>query len=84
MGEVNLIRVSPDELLIIHANGDGTAILEHFQRRDAVKLPAEAVAALFEIGTELAVVVDLAVEGDPDGFVFVGDGLVAAGEVDDA
>lgn len=46
MGEVNLIRVSPDELLIIHANGDGTAILEHFQRRDAVKLPAEAVAAL--------------------------------------
>src|SRR5690606_17757081 len=33
---------------------------------------------------ELAVVVDLAVEDDRDGAVFVGDGLAAAAQVDDA
>ena len=37
-----------------------------------------------EVAPQLAVVVDLAVEDDPDGAVLVGDRLMAAFEVDDA
>jgi len=48
-----------------------------------VGIGAECVATLFESGLDFAVVVDFAVEGDPDGFVFVGEGLVAATEIDD-
>ena len=38
----------------------------------------------FQLCAQLAEVVDLAVEHDPDGTVFVVDGLMASGEVDDA
>ena len=50
----------------------------------AVAAGAEGVAGGLELGAQLAVVVDLAVVDEPDGLVLVGDGLVAAGAVDDA
>ena len=43
----------------------------------------EPVAAGLEIAPQVAVVVDLAVEDDPDRLVFVGHRLLAAGPVDD-
>ena len=45
---------------------------------------AVSMAGLFEGGTEIGVIEDLAVIGDPEGAVFVGHGLVAAGDIDDA
>src|SRR5690606_28219862 len=45
---------------------------------------AEVVTARFEITAQFGMVVDLAVEGDPDGVVLVGNRLVAALKVDDA
>jgi hypothetical protein len=48
-----------------------------------VGLRGEGVAQLLELGAQLAVVVDLAVEDEPDRLVLVGDRLVAAGPVDD-
>ena len=47
------------------------------------ELCAEMVAARLEIAAQLAMVVDLAVEDDPDRAVFVGHRLVAAGAIDD-
>src|SRR5437899_586728 len=44
----------------------------------------EAMAAGFELGTQLRKVVDLAVEYDPDRAIFIEDWLVSAGNVDDA
>ena len=44
---------------------------------------SKAVAARFELGAQLAVVINLAVEGDPDRLVFVGQRLMTAREVDD-
>jgi hypothetical protein len=44
----------------------------------------EVVAALEEFGALLAVVEEFAVEDDGDGLVFVGDGLLAVGEADNA
>src|SRR5262245_65357035 len=44
----------------------------------------KAVTPCLELGPELAVVVDLAVEDDPYGAVLVGQGLAARIEVDDA
>ena len=44
----------------------------------------EDVSALLEVVPQLAVVVDLAVEDDPDRAVFVGHRLMPALEVDDA
>jgi hypothetical protein len=38
----------------------------------------------FELGAQLAVVVDFSVEDDPDGAALVVDWLASAGEVDDA
>ena len=49
-----------------------------------VRLGAEAVAAALELGLQLDKIVDLAVANQREGPVFVGDRLVAAGEVDDA
>ena len=49
-----------------------------------VGVGAEEVAARDELAAQLDVVVDLAVEDDPDGLVLVGHRLAAAGEVDDA
>ena len=43
----------------------------------------EAMAAAFEVGTKLGKIVDFAVEDDPGAAVFVKDGLVAGGEIDD-
>src|SRR5690606_32817563 len=48
-----------------------------------VRRRAETVAAGFEIGPQIAMVVDLTVEDDPDRPVFVGHRLPAAGQVDD-
>jgi hypothetical protein len=42
------------------------------------------MAALKEVCAQVAVVVDLSVESDPDGFVFIRNRLVAAREVNDA
>ena len=50
-----------------------------------VALRREAVAATDELGAQLAIVVDLAVERDPISPVFVGHWLAAAvAEIDDA
>ena len=42
-----------------------------------------AVAEAFEIGAEAGVIEDFAVIGDPKGFILIGHGLGAAGEIDD-
>ena len=49
-----------------------------------VALCGQAMTALLQIGAQLEVIVNLAVEDDMDGAVFVGDGLMTAGEIDDA
>ena len=51
--------------------------------RFGVAVGAEAVAGAFEPAAQLAEVVDLAVEDDPDRAVFVGHRLMPAGQVDD-
>jgi hypothetical protein len=49
-----------------------------------VAVGAEAMAAAFELGAKVEEVVDLAVVNDLGAAVFVEDGLMASGEVDDA
>lgn len=49
MAEMKLIREGPDDLLIVHANGDGTGAVEHFRRVDAFKLSKEALSAFAAI-----------------------------------
>jgi hypothetical protein len=49
----------------------------------AVAAGPELVAGGGEVGPEVLVVVDLAVDGDDDGLVLVVEGLVAGGRVDD-
>src|SRR6266508_2649874 len=49
-----------------------------------VAVRAEDVTVALEVAAQFAVVVDLAVEDDPDGAILVRDGLVAAIQVDDA
>ena len=49
-----------------------------------VGVGVEAMAAAFELGAEFGKVVNLAVENDPCAAIFVEDGLMASGEVDDA
>ena len=53
---------------------------DHF----GVRVGAEPVPPRLELGSQLSVIVDLAVEHDPYAAVFVGDRLMAAGDVDDA
>ena len=53
---------------------------DHF----GVGVGIEAMAGLFEFLAQLGEIVNFAVEHHPDGFVFIVDGLVAAGQVDDA
>src|SRR5450759_4098905 len=48
-----------------------------------VGVGVEAMAAAFELGAEFGKVVNLAVENDPCVAVFVENGLMASGEVDD-
>src|SRR5262249_16692527 len=50
--------------------------------RFSVRRTAIAVAALFQHRAQFGVVVDLAVEGDPDRIVFVGHGLAAPAQID--
>jgi hypothetical protein len=45
---------------------------------------AEAVTERRELGSQLGEVANLSVEDDPHRRVFVGDGLTASGEIDDA
>ena len=52
--------------------------------RFGVALRPVAMPARFERRSHVAVVVDLAVVRDPHGAVFVGERLMAAGEIDDA
>jgi hypothetical protein len=58
---------------------------ETYQVRDdlAVAAGPEPVAGVGEVGPEVLVVVDLAVDGDDHGLVLVVEGLVAGGRVDD-
>ena len=54
---------------------------DHFR----VRMGAKPVAFVFKLLSQLLVVVNLTVEADPDGFVFVGHRLLAGGgKVDDA
>src|ERR1700690_160399 len=43
----------------------------------------EAMAAAFKVGTKLGEIVDFAVVDDPRAAIFIKDGLVAGGEIDD-
>jgi hypothetical protein len=49
-----------------------------------IALRVEIMAALFQVPAQFGEVVDLSVENDPDVFLFVVDGLMPAGKVDDA
>src|SRR5581483_7629216 len=49
-----------------------------------VGVRGKAMAAGFQVRTKLLEIVDLAVVDDPNGFIFVEDGLVPAGQIDDA
>ena len=48
-----------------------------------VRVGRKPVASRFEVGAKFAVVVDLPVEGDPDGAILIGKRLPPAGEVND-
>src|SRR5439155_19167663 len=54
------------------------------QNRLSVALGAITMAARLQVRSELLMVVDFAVVNDPEVFVFVGDRLVAGGNIDDA
>jgi hypothetical protein len=54
------------------------------QNSFGVAMGPELVAARQEIRTEIAVIINFAVERDPDGLVLIGDGLVTARQIDDA
>ncbi len=60
-----------------------TVLLVGVQQHLGVGAGVEAVAQLFELGAQLAEVVDLAVVDDPEGLVLVVDGLTPGLEVDD-
>src|SRR5207302_1261047 len=49
----------------------------------SIALRCEAMTAFFEVGAKLPVVVDFAVEDHLQRAVFIADGLIAAGEIDD-
>jgi hypothetical protein len=53
---------------------------DHFR----VTVGIEAVTAFFKISAQFGEVVDLAVENDPNCFVFVEHRLVSAGQIDNA
>src|SRR6266404_121749 len=52
--------------------------------RLGVALRSQLVAALFQIGAQFYVIVNLTVEDDVNGSVFVGNRLMTAGHIDDA
>src|SRR5205823_1208324 len=49
-----------------------------------VGVRAESMAGLLQGGSDLREVIDLAVEDHPDGSIFIGERLIAGGQVDDA
>src|SRR5262249_32227107 len=61
----------------------GTFLFVEVNQRLRVGRGVELVAARDQIGAQFLVLVDLAVEDDPDAAIFIGDGLVAGIEVDD-
>jgi hypothetical protein len=61
-----------------------THLLIEVNENLGVGLRSEVVAACREVTPEFDVVEDFPVEDDLDGTVFVGEGLTAAGRVDDA
>src|SRR5262249_1140205 len=60
------------------------ALLIQMHNNFGIAVGVEAVATGLEFAAQLGEIVDLAVENDPDRLVFVVDGLLATGEVDDA
>src|SRR6516162_3984427 len=59
-------------------------LLVRVHNRFRIGCGVEAVAGLFELPAQLAIVVNLAVEDDPHGPILVVDRLVACGQVNDA
>src|SRR4026209_1640904 len=59
-------------------------ILVEMDQAFGIRAGAEHVAAAFECVTQLSVVVDLAVEDDPDAAIFIRDRLAPGVETDDA
>ena len=49
-----------------------------------VAVRPELMAPRQEVRAQIAIVIDFTVEGNPDGLVLVGDGLVAARQINDA
>jgi hypothetical protein len=43
----------------------------------------KAMSTRFEVRSQLAVVVDLAIEDDPNGFIFIGQRLMTGAQIDD-
>jgi hypothetical protein len=86
-GEEQLSRGSvPDrerEHPVEVADAVGTELLVGVDHDLGVGAGLEPMSQLRKEGTKALVVVDLAVEDDPDRAVFVGDGLMAALDVDD-
>ncbi len=64
-------------------NAIGTQVVVEVKDALGVGFGGEAMAAAFEIRTQLGKVVDFAVEDDPGTAIFVEDGLMSAGNVDD-
>jgi len=50
----------------------------------AVGLCSETVASLFQFAALPLEIVELPVDDNPDALIFIGDGLVASGEINDA
>ena len=63
--------------------GGGAPLLPRVDDDFGVAAGAEAVAERFELGAQLDVVEDLAVEDDPERLVLVGERLLPAGQIDD-
>jgi hypothetical protein len=61
----------------------GAVVFVQVQGDLTVRLRAKPVPALLEFGPDPLEIVELAVDDDMDGLVFIGDRLVTRGEVDD-
>src|SRR5262249_30869148 len=62
----------------------GAEVLVEMQRDLAVGARAKAVAALLQFALDAFIIVELAIDDDPGALVFVGDGLIAGHQIDDA
>ena len=79
-----LVKESDGELAAELAEDVLATFLPEVGDEFGVAMGDEVVAALEEFGALLAIVEEFAIEDDGDGAVFVCDGLLAIGEVDDA